>query len=247
MNPEHKTFIPHELKLSETGQIELAFAQLNVVDSDGDVTLPGAFPSGKSVPMSAYGHTSWDGALPTGKGVITEQGDWAVFMGAFLMGTDQGKNTYATVKEMGELQEYSYGYQPVKFSFGERAGKQVRFLEQLDVFEVSPVLRGAGVGTHTLAIKSGAPGSDASYAEQLSWYTEKLPAVLDRIKGHSAARASEGRKLSRSDQAALDDLIEAFQSQLAAAQELRASAEPKALVTEIDILLGEAQTLGVEV
>lgn len=220
-----KAFIPHELKLSEAGEIELAFAQLNVVDSDNDVTLPGAFPT-KDVPMSAYGHTSWDGELPVGRGTISESGDWAILKGQFFMDTTAGRETHATIKGLGELAEYSYGYVPLDHSFGQVDGKSVRYLKRLDVFEVSPVLRGAGLGTHTRAIKSGAPAPGASYAEQITWYSEGLPALIDRFKGHAATRATEGRKLSRADRAALEDLVETLDGQLSAARGLLTAAEP---------------------
>lgn len=246
-----KAFTPHDLKIDDAGvgSISLAFAQLNVVDSDGDVTLPGAFPT-KDVPMSAYGHTSWDGALPVGKGSISEEGAWAVFKGQMFMDTTAGKDTHATLKAMGSLAEYSYGYQPTDYSFGQHDNQSVRFLKALDVFEVSPVLRGAGLGTHTLAIKSGAPGSDAPYADQLAWYSAGLPALLDRIKGHAANRAKDGRKLSRSDRAALEDLVESLDGHLASARDLLASDEPKAATVDpvtLDILLTEAARLGVTV
>lgn len=223
---DRKAFTPYEFKLSETGDVSVAFSRFNVIDSDGDVTFPGAHPVGKSIPMSAYGHTSWDGALPIGKGTIREQGDLAILDGRFFMDTDQGRNAYHTTKAMADLQEWSYGYSVIVGGPGMFDGKRVRELRKLDVFEVSPVLKGAGVGTSTLAIKSGAPGTDAPFATQLSWYTEGLPALIDRIKGHAAARAKEGRKLSRSDQAALDDLIETLDGQLKGARGLKAAIEP---------------------
>lgn len=245
-----KAFTAHEFKLDAAGAVSVAFAQLNVIDSDMDVTVPGAFPP-KSVPMSAYGHSSWDGEMPIGKGSITENGEWGVFDGQFLMETDQGRNAYHTVKAMADLQEWSYGYNALDYSYGLQDGQSVRFLKSLDVFEVSPVLRGAGLGTHTLAIKSGAPGSDAPTAEQLSWYSEKLPALLDRIKSHAAARATEGRKLSRSDGAALDDLIESLEVGLAKAHDILTVPEsPEAIKrrsAEIAVLVETARLNGIAV
>ena len=226
MTTLRKGFTPIEFKLSEAGEVTVAFSRFNVVDSDEDVTFAGSMPVGKAVPMSAYGHTSWDGALPTGKGVISESGDLGVFEGGFFMETDQGRNAYNTVKAMADIQEWSYGYAVLEGGPGMFEGKRVRELRKLDVFEVSPVLKGAGVGTGTLAIKSGAPASGAPYAEQFLWYTEGLPALLDRFKGHFAARASEGRKLSRADRAALEDLVETLDGQLSLARDLLVTAEP---------------------
>lgn len=248
-----KSFVPSELKLDEAGSIELAFAQLNVIDSDGDVTLPGAFPT-KDVPMSAYGHTSWDGALPVGKGTITEEGQWAIFRGQFFMDTADGRDTYNTLKGLGPLAEFSYGYAVLASDPGTFEGQRVRFLKSLDPFEVAPVLKGAGLGTHIRAIKSGQPASGLPYAEQLLWYSEGLPALIDRFKSHAATRASEGRKLSRADRAALEDLVETLDGQLAAARELLIVPEPvdpakQAMVraAEVDNLLAIARANGVPI
>jgi hypothetical protein len=208
---EVKRARPHEFKLDEHGAVTVAFAQLDVIDRDSDVTLSGAFPR-KDVPMSAYGHSSWDGALPIGRGSIREVSGWAVFDGSFLMDTDQGRNGYATVKAMADLQEWSYGYVPTKASYGERDGRHVRFLEGLDVFEVSPVLVGAGIGTHTMAIKSGGPGPGLPYADHLEGLLDEWKALMDRTRDRQEFRAKEGRVLSASSRerlSALRDLLAA--------------------------------------
>jgi Caudovirus prohead serine protease len=243
---DRKAFTPFEFKLSETGDITLAFSRFNVIDSDEDVTFPGAVPAGKSVPMSAYGHTSWDGIPPTGKGVLAEKGDLGIFEGSFFMTTDQGRNAYETVKAMGDLQEWSYGYNVLDGGPGVFDGKRVRELRKLDVFEVSPVLKGAGVGTGTLAIKSGAPGSDAPTAELISWHSASRAALMDRLKTHFAVRGVDGRELSRVDRALKADLEEAWKADL---EILLAMEPPKAMVDPVtmDILLAEARLLGVPV
>lgn len=193
---DRKAFKPHDFKLDDQGAVTIAFAQLDVIDADRDVSLPGSFPAGKAVPMSAYGHTSWDGALPTGKGTIREDGKWAIFDGQFLMKTDQGRNAYETVKEMGELQEWSYGLNAFDTSYGQRDGQAVRFIKAQDVFEVSPVLKGAGVETHTMAIKSGSPEPDLPYAAHAAWLRDAFKAFTDRTGERAEWRAKEGRGLS---------------------------------------------------
>lgn len=208
-----KLFTPHEFKLSESGEVMVAFSRFNVIDSDKDVTFAGSMPAGKSVPISAYGHTSWDGALPTGKGAIREQGDFGILDGGFFMETDQGRNTYHTVKAMADLQEWSYGYNPLPPSGpGTFEGQRVRELRKLDVFEVSPVLKGAGVGTSTLAIKSGGPGSDAPYAEHLAWVLDEIDALAGRTKDRAEWRAKEGRQMSAASMARLEAIHERMRS-----------------------------------
>lgn len=145
-----------EIKDESKGLIKAVFSTFNVMDSDRDVTPPGAFEDGAAVRISAYGHASWDGALPVGKGTIRQTAKEAILEGEFFMGTLHGRDTFETVKAMSEagLQEWSFGYDAVEYSFGEHNGQRVRFLNKLKVHEVSPVLVGAGVNTRTLSAKS---------------------------------------------------------------------------------------------
>lgn len=244
-----KMFAPGELKLDDKGHIKAAFAQLNVIDADGDVTLPGAFPS-KAVPMSAYGHTSWDGALPVGKGTIVEEGDWAVFEGDFFMKTTHGHDAYLTVKELGELAEYSYGYAVLDSERGLLKGKPANFLKAIDPFEVSPVLKGAGVGTHTIAIKSDAPGTDAPYAEYASWYLEHVPALIERTQDRLEFRKSEGRDLSAKDRERLEDIASSFLAHADAIREFLADPTDRSDERAKRLLMVEiarAKSLGVPI
>jgi hypothetical protein len=144
------------IKNADEGLVEAVFATLGVIDKDGDVITKGAIPSGDKVTISAYGHKSWEGALPVGMGTITEVGDEAIVSAKFFMDTDQGADTYRTVKGLGELGEWSFGFDILESENGQHDGKGVRVLKSLRIFEVSPVLQGAGIGTHTVAMK-GAP------------------------------------------------------------------------------------------
>ncbi|MEV0994650.1 HK97 family phage prohead protease [Nonomuraea sp. NPDC050202] len=144
-----------EIKDESKGLVRAVFSTFNKIDSHRDVTLPGAFEDGAEVPISSYGHTSWDGALPVGKGTIRQTSKEAIFEGQFFMDTTHGADTFRTVKALGSLGQWSYGYDALEYSFGEHDGQDVRFLSKLKTHEVSPVLLGAGVGTRTLATKSG--------------------------------------------------------------------------------------------
>lgn len=145
------------VKNADRGEVTAVFATFNVIDSDGDVTLPGAFEDGAEVPISAYGHASWGGALPVGVGRIRSTDKEAILEGRFFMDTTAGRDTFNTVKQLGPLGQWSYGFDVVDFRFGEMDGRKVRFLAKQKVHEVSPVLVGAGVNTRTLAVKSSQP------------------------------------------------------------------------------------------
>jgi len=51
------------------------------------------------------------------------------------------------------LTEWSYGFRVLESTDEVRDGKSIRVLSKLDVFEVSPVVKGAGIDTHTVDIK----------------------------------------------------------------------------------------------
>jgi len=143
--------------LSEKGRGLAVFATLNVVDSDGDLTLPGAFGEQHVTLLPAH---DW-GHVPLGRARIYEEGDEALAELHLNLEVAAARDWYAALKfdlaNPPALQEWSYGYQPVEFAYRETAGKRVRVLSKIAVSEVSPVLRGAGVGTRTLGMKSGDP------------------------------------------------------------------------------------------
>lgn len=149
---EQKIFrAPIELKVGgEAGEFTAVFATFNVIDHHGDVTIPGAFVDGAQTVVEPWNH-GWD--LPAGKGVIKSDGEKVWINGRFFINTEAGRETYLTVKELGELAEWSYSFDIEESSSGEFEGQQVRFLNKLDVVGVGPVTRGAGIGTQTTTIK----------------------------------------------------------------------------------------------
>jgi HK97 family phage prohead protease len=132
------------------GAVRATFSRFGVVDRDGDVTKKSAFTDGQDVPMVR----SHDWSRPIGKGTIRVLDDRAVFDGRFFLDTIDGLDAYKTVKNLAELQQYSYGFQVLEAEDGTHEGKAVRVLKRLEVFEVSPVLVGAGIGTRTERIKA---------------------------------------------------------------------------------------------
>ena len=146
-----------EFKAEEEGKVSAVFSVFNTLDSDGDVVVPEAIKSGfksGSVPM-VWAH-KWD--MPIGKGEIKQDGDKATFEGSFFMDTESGKEAYNLVKAMGDLQQWSFGYrvndsERGKFKSGDKE-IDARYLKDLSVYEVSPVLVGANQETYTMAIKS---------------------------------------------------------------------------------------------
>jgi hypothetical protein len=154
--PQHKNLRDVRIKNADQGTFSAVFSTFNVKDHDGDVTLPGAFDEGAPVVISSYNHTSWGGSRPVGKGTIRTTKSEAVVDGQFFMETTDGRETFAVVKGLAEsgLGEWSYGFEVQESEPGKHDGAEVKFLKKVKVFECSPVLRGAGLNTRTLAVKA---------------------------------------------------------------------------------------------
>ena len=149
-----------EIKDDQKGEVAAVFSVFDSVDSDGDIVKAGSVSSGfKSgdVPM-VWAH-KWD--MPIGKGKIIQDKDKATFSGNFFMDTESGREAYKLVKAMGDLQQWSFGFKVNDSEYGKfkKDGSDdeeidVRYLKDLTVYEVSPVLVGANQQTYTMAIKS---------------------------------------------------------------------------------------------
>ena len=192
------------LKAEKEGAFVARIATLNVVDLDGDITMPGAFPLDKVVLVSAYQHGSWQGALPVGKATIKEQSDNIIAEGEFNLQTTSGREHYEAIKFTGGLQEWSYGFKPIEWEMGEQDGKEVRFLKKVNPFEISPVIKGAGVGTMTLAIKS----EGSSYIDQAEAVLAAISDLVARTKLLADLRRKEGRMMSEANISRMKKLME---------------------------------------
>jgi HK97 family phage prohead protease len=136
----------------QTGQFRALFSRFNNIDKQGDITLPGAFEEGAPIKIAYWGHR-WEN-LPVGRGEIHQDDEKAWVDGRFFLDTEAGLETYKTIKALGDLAEWSYGFEVLDAAEDKVDGKKVRVLKKLKTFEVSPVFIGAGNNTQTLAIKS---------------------------------------------------------------------------------------------
>jgi HK97 family phage prohead protease len=152
-----KSFRGLKVKDADQGTVSAVFATFNVKDLDGDYTPPGAFEEGAKVLISAYGHRSWMGLKPVGRGVIHADDQKAWMDGEFFLDTIDGLDTFKTIKGTDELQEWSYGYDVLETGEVTEEMRQIgvyRVIKKARVYEVSPVMLGAGIGTETLSLKT---------------------------------------------------------------------------------------------
>jgi HK97 family phage prohead protease len=209
------------------GKVEAVFSVFNEIDSDGDVVRPNSIKSGygdEGVAM-VWGH-DWKDVI--GRGEIVQDNDKAVFKGQFIMDTERGRDAYNVVKAMGDLQQWSFGYEVVdseKGMFQSKDGEleqEVRFLNDVKVWEVSPVLVGANQNTYTIGVKEFSKddlsnndtdididntenGKDIeqslvegkTFADEVTELRTSLVALIDRTKDLTSLRLEKEKQLSK--------------------------------------------------
>lgn len=145
--------------MDEAGKGLARIATLSAVDHDGDTYLPGAFS------WKEGGH-QWCSILPAhnrkatplGKARVYEEGDAAYAELHFNLEIPEAKSWHSAIMfdlaKGTSVQEYSYGFDTIDAEEQVRGQERVQVLKRLDVHEVSPVLKGAGIGTGTLGMKN---------------------------------------------------------------------------------------------
>lgn len=196
-------------QIGEAGEFEAVIATLNTIDNDGDIIVPGAFGDATISIMPAHDHRS----VPLGKAKMQDRGDEAIAVGQFNLDIQPGKEWHSALKfdlENGRsVQEWSFGFRVLDSEEETRDGEPVRILKRLDVMEISPVLRGAGVNTRTLDVKQ-------RFAEQLNQTLDAVDDTLTRAMEIAKMRADKSKPKSISDEhkARLQKIVEKCEEML---------------------------------
>lgn len=153
MNIERKTVGATIKAAGEGGSFEAVIATFGKVDRDGDIVERGAF-GGATVSVLPSHRAEH---VPLGKAKIEERGDLAVAVGAFNLDIGAARDWHSALKYDLEhppaVQEWSWDFRPIEARDDTVDGEPVRRLVKLDTKEISPVLRGASVGSGTLSVK----------------------------------------------------------------------------------------------
>lgn len=215
----HKELPFHLLKSSEengTGIVECIASVFDVEDSYGDIVKAGAFTdtlkNGRTkavlwMHMRALlcGHISDARELAPGHpdlpiGIRDKGGLWCQLK--FNLNVQRGKEAYEHIKA-GDISEFSIGYYLLKYEMivDEKEGSVTFNLLEIDLVEVSPVIRGANPDTAITAVKSG-----MTMDEQISAALAAVEAVCVRQAAIKAGRETDGRKLSEKRKETLKEL-----------------------------------------
>jgi len=100
-----------ELKAIGAGALTATFARFGAPDRDRDVILPTAIADGTELMLGAYNHASISPGTtpPIGKGRVVNDGRRAQII-AEIFPTAHAQEQYATIKGLGNLCQYSFGF-----------------------------------------------------------------------------------------------------------------------------------------
>ena len=134
------------------GSIAVKFATLGVIDAYQEVVDVGSIGD-QSVRVSAWGHNH--GVPVVGKGATSEDDSDALFLGQYFLKDPNAQVHYNVAKELGELQEWSFAFYVNEWEYRDVDGiEDVPVFTDIEVVEVCQVMKGAGVDTHTIEVRS---------------------------------------------------------------------------------------------
>ncbi len=243
MDIERKTFRGEIKQLDGDGAFEAVIATLDVVDSDGDIIVPGAFQNATVSVLPAHDSRS----VPLGKAKMEDRGDKAIAVGRYNLEIPAAKDWHNALKfdlkNPPVVQEWSFAFRILESSMETRDGEDIRILEKLDVMEVSPVLRGSGVETGTISAKN-----KKRFAEQLELTLKSIEDTLERAKSIADLRAKNDKPMTLSvdHTARIKALRERFEEIIVLITPPQEKEGPE-VAALADTLLSDSLRLGVDI
>ncbi len=213
-----KSFFFQKKSAKDDGTFSAVIATLGIIDKDGDVTRAGFLGKQGSIVVPVH---DWD-HVPIGKAMVSEVGNEVIASGKINLDIQSAKDWHSAMKfdlEEGDpMMEWSYGFKILNggSSVGELNGKKVRFLQPMPdgspgckLYEVSPVVVGAGEHTRTLIAK-GADTKGKRFCDEILSALDAVGEIVERGEELASIRAKEGRELSQANKERLALLAESL-------------------------------------
>lgn len=195
MSIERKTIAAAIKAAGDDGSFEAVIATFGVVDSDGDIVEHGAFNDAVVSVLPSHDASS----VPLGKARIEERGELAVAVGQFNLEIEAARDWSAALKfdlaTPPSVQEWSWGFNVLEADADTVEGEQVRRLVGVDTREVSPVLRGASIGTGTLSAK-GDGDDPPPLVDRIKSVAGDVEELVELIREVAEGRKEKDQKLS---------------------------------------------------
>jgi hypothetical protein len=205
MELERKQFTA-SVQAADEYRITALVSVFNVVDHANERVMPGAFKASlaRRMPKGVWAH---DWQTPVAKTLEAHETDKGLVIDAvFNPDTQRGREAFSDIK-FGIIDEFSIGYRVVKDSF-DGESKDIRQLDELELYEWSPVLVGMNPATELLTIKSDVP---STYANQAETALDCVTRFATRSKSLYELCAAKGRDISLPNQdrfIAFDDALQ---------------------------------------
>jgi HK97 family phage prohead protease len=187
-----------QIEIKEDGSVAIVKGIANkvgIIDHGWDYTRSGAFDDTIKetpvVPALAF----HDMRRPVGlnKLSVNKKGDLTTTM-EINLDVQEGKELHSLIKQFqnsGRPMELSMGYRAKEYSFGEQDGEHVRFLDKVDVHEVSIVPFGMNQGSVITAVKKHEMEQDAENTKSLETKNNELEAKVQKLESENAKLHSE--------------------------------------------------------
>lgn len=231
--PAQVKLLPDE---DQKGQFTALVSVFNTVDSVNDVVLPGAFAKSlasyaeKGNPIPVVWSHDWDDPFShIGYTTRAEETPAGLEVTAQLdLDNPKAAQVYRLLKG-GRIRDFSFAYDVKTSGPGEREGKSVTELHELDVFEVGPTLVGAHRSTELLDVKSTPVTVNVNTAPA----QQAADSLLEQVKATADAEVEvkTGRVLSAKNEDRIrriavlaQELLDAVNSDASSQQD-----EPKAM------------------
>ena len=162
--------------VSQTGSFSGYASVFNVVDLGGDVVLPGAFTKSlarrpaEQIKLFRNHDQSEPIGVPTN---VIEDSKGLKFSGQLILDTVKGRETHALMLA-GALNGMSIGFKTLKDRFDRKSN--LRYLEELDLYEASIVSFPMNEQSTVDAVKSGDPDAARAFLISIKRLTERLTA-----------------------------------------------------------------------
>ena len=194
------------------------------VDSWGDIIMPGACDEFLAGPNADRMALCWQHDRATVIGKITDKGtdDYGMWIEADILPTTAG-NDAAVLLKAKAVKEFSIGYRATKYHYEKRDGYDydIRILEAIDIFEVSPVTVAANPSAILVSAKADADAEQDSQKDNPSNTTkpnkmtpEEIQAMRESIEKAASERVAAEIKAMQDELKAAKETAEAKEKEI---------------------------------
>jgi len=209
------------------------------IDSWGDIILPGALDDFLASDQAKRMALCWQHDFHTVIGKITDMGvdDYGMWFEADVLPTSAGKDA-AILLKAGAVKEFSIGYRADKYRYEKRDGYdyEIRILEAITIYEVSPVTIAANDKAVLISAKAGDHNDETKQTSNTTFdmTPEEIKAMQESIEKAAAEKAAAevktletkletANKTITEQKEAIDNLDSSIKEQQEAINELKAN------------------------